>query len=743
MIALLPGATAAMAREVTGSERAPALLERLHRSRWFTERVEAQYRFHPLFQEFLRSRARATLGESAVGRLQRRAAAVLAREGRTEDALALLSESGGDPRRQARIVLQSAPGWLAQGRFQTLATALDGLPPDLVRADPWLTLRRAQSCGPFDTPRAEREYRRAYAMFRRQGARGGAVLAWFGTVWSILFRFGNYRPLDRWLHRFDEVCPRPRRFADPDTEARLLDNLVWALLWRRPWDRREPEMVRRLTRAIPRVRDGSVRAEIAFHLVGRAYWRAEPAEARRILERVRSRMGTSSPFEEAMLLGGEAVASWIGGEGPRCVDVVRRGVDLAREAGLHFFTLAMAGQGIYGALLQGDLALARSFVDEMLLMTEGGAPGAYAHYFHDHAAWVCLTEGRPAEAGRHVDLARAEELRAGPIAVGHTLLAAAMFHADQGEPAAALRDLAAVRRMARRTGFAYLELVSHFLEARMRLEVDDERRGLAALRAWLEQMRGSGVRFFFGWQREAATRLCAKALEAGIEKELVRDLIRNWRLEPGAALCAAPAWPWPVRVRTLGSFAVETDGRERARLRKAPRRTWLLLKLLVSHGGQDVPASRLADALWPDADGDRAARALATALHRLRRLLRCDAAIQSRDGRVSLSARHCWVDAWAVERLLDEADAALARGDAARAESLSARARALHAGPFLADDDEPWWVPLRERLRQRLQRTTYDDDRQLDRHRGGGVALEGRGGMEANRPGTRQDLTRG
>lgn len=706
-LALLPGASAAMARDLTGSARAPALLERLHRSRWFTERLDTprpQYRFHPPFREFLADRAGARLEPRTLERLRRRAAGLLVREHRGEEALALLRESGGDPAAQARIVLDSAAGWLADGRFQTLAAALKALPESMVARSPWLTLRRAQSLGPFDPRGAVDDYRRAYLAFRRRGERAGAVQAWHGIVWSVFYAFGDHRPLDRWLRRFDEVCPRPWRFPDADLEARVLDVFTYALLWRRPSDPRVPLAVRRLERVLPRVRDGAVRAEVGFHLVGRAYWRGDPAEARRVLELVRACVAeASSAFEEATLLGAEAMVAWISGQAERAIGVVRRGVELAREAGLYFFTLATAGQGVYGALMVADVPLARSFVDAMSPMAEN-APGAHAHYFHDHAAWVCLAEGKPAEAGRHVEKALAQAFRAGPIADGHTLLAWAMVLAARDERAGALRELAAARRLARRSGFAYLELVSHFLEAGMRLDWGRERPGLLSLRTWLGQMRRSGVRFFFGWQRETATRLCARALEAGIERELVRDLIPLWRLEPSASIRATSAWPWPVCIRTLGGFGVEARDHGPMRLRKAPRRTWLLLKALLAHGGRDVPASRLADALWPEAEGDRSARALASALHRLRRLLDCDAAIQYHDARVSLSDRHCWVDAWAVERLLDEAAAAAARGDNAGATALSARAAALHAGPFLDGHDEPWAAPLRERLRQRLAR---------------------------------------
>lgn len=65
--------------------------------------------------------------------------------------------------------------------------------------------------------------------------------------------------------------------------------------------------------------------------------------------------------------------------------------------------------------------------------------------------------------------------------------------------------------------------------------------------------------------------------------------------------------------------------------------------------GQKVPASRLADMLWPDAEGDKALQNLKVALHRLRRL-GCREGdepvnwVHVKQGRVSLVRGLCWVD---------------------------------------------------------------------------------------------------
>lgn len=131
-----------------------------------------------------------------------------------------------------------------------------------------------------------------------------------------------------------------------------------------------------------------------------------------------------------------------------------------------------------------------------------------------------------------------------------------------------------------------------------------------------------------------------------------------------------------------------------------------MLKLLIADGGQEVSESRLADALWPDAAGDAVYEACTTTLYRLRRLLgQEERAVTFHEGRLSLEQGYWWVDAWAFEALLDQAEQAERAGDGDRAMRLTEQAVGLYRGPFLATDaDEPWALATRERLRSRFIR---------------------------------------
>jgi DNA-binding SARP family transcriptional activator len=171
---------------------------------------------------------------------------------------------------------------------------------------------------------------------------------------------------------------------------------------------------------------------------------------------------------------------------------------------------------------------------------------------------------------------------------------------------------------------------------------------------------------------------------------------------PTAAQQPRTGWAAPstvrIALRTLGGFELAIDGLPLAVGKKPARRTLALLKAIVALGGRDVCRWSIADALWPDVDGDRAQNALEVALHRLRLRLGVPEALISRQGCLCLNPDLVWVDAFA---LCATAEAADPGGQGAPVEHTFA----LYRGPFLPhDSDCAWSARMRERLRARFAR---------------------------------------
>ena len=129
--AFLPVMTEQIAAQLTGMRAAGRMLNRLYQTRHFTERrfeTEPVYQYHPLFRDFLLSRAAQVFPAAEVKSLQLRAARLLEESNRVEAAIDLLS-AAGEPSELVRLILTHAPALFAQGRIQTLEAWLAKIPP--------------------------------------------------------------------------------------------------------------------------------------------------------------------------------------------------------------------------------------------------------------------------------------------------------------------------------------------------------------------------------------------------------------------------------------------------------------------------------------------------------------------------------------------------------------------------------------------------------------------------------------
>jgi DNA-binding SARP family transcriptional activator len=177
--------------------------------------------------------------------------------------------------------------------------------------------------------------------------------------------------------------------------------------------------------------------------------------------------------------------------------------------------------------------------------------------------------------------------------------------------------------------------------------------------------------------------------------------------DPPTPLLAGPAAgaatdiePPLLAIHTLGRFELFLEGAPLTFSGKPPRRQLEMLKILLASGGRNVPTGSVIERLWPDAEGDVAADALATMIKRVRRLLGSEKIIRVQHGELTLDRRLVRVDAWQFEEYLAGSREALCEGDEVRSEHLVRLALALYRGHFLpGDSDKPWSFAYRERLR--------------------------------------------
>ena len=331
-------------------------------------------------------------------------------------------------------------------------------------------------------------------------------------------------------------------------------------------------------------------------------------------------------------------------------------------------------------------------------------------HLHRLGSQIALADGDTTLALEHTEAALHIAARAGaPLYRALTCLAASEVHLECGAPEAAVNTLRQAEQIAEATGSAQLVCLSAFMRGYLALTSNAQAELENDLRLGFSLAARHGYRNFCWWSPRMMTTVCINALERNIETNYIQQLVQSRRLMPAATPIHVEAWPWPVRIYTLGRFGLLLRNQPARAGRKAQHKPLELLKALVALGGRDVSEDLLTSTLWPDAEGDAARQAFDTTLHRLRKLLGNGQALHLHDRKLSLESRICWVDSWAFERLLSEGETILANPasdpQGVALAHLVDRVHALYHGPFLGKEfGAAWSISLRERLRSRYLR---------------------------------------
>jgi hypothetical protein len=297
-------------------------------------------------------------------------------------------------------------------------------------------------------------------------------------------------------------------------------------------------------------------------------------------------------------------------------------------------------------LARDDVAAAARTLGALATVT-AAAPRLARCLYHLVASAVSLHQGATARAAEEGAAGARLAQEAGmPLARAAASVASAVALARGSGGDAELRQALAACGEA---GYRYGEVSCLAELADMALRRDEER-ALELVRSALSGARELGVGHLMWLGSEDLGDLLAFALERDVEAAYARELVRLRGIRPGRRARLLAAWPWPVRVEALDGLTVTVDGGARGAVAKTSKKPMELLRRLVTAGPRGVGRGFLADALWPDADGDRALHALETTIYRLRQALGDRAAIVVRDERVSLDEARVFVDVWARER---------------------------------------------------------------------------------------------
>jgi LuxR family maltose regulon positive regulatory protein len=693
-IAFLPDVTAALAQVLTGEQRAGALLADLHADHFFVDRKAqagpASYELHPLFRDFLCAHAAQTLGAAGVDEIRCRAAAALEASGQADAAAALLVEAG-DTERLLPLIEQHGEEMLRQARFATLRGWLERVrEPDFERAPRMLMWRGLCEFAAGD-PTWRTTIEQARRHLDRHRDLGGAFTV---RVWIMLTsaRVDDART----------VVAELRKLVEEHWDTSSPEQQVEALAQYRN-DIRMPEasaLIRDLHARAARLNEATLDAEAQLWL---GAFRANHCVPFGDVDGLREVESKTRPLIDAKQGSVRAranclaLASWHWIWSGTVADNRRALAELTAlgdVCGFHIDQNFVSQCALRSALACRDFEAAARW-EQLVRPMVRLVP--FRHLlFLVAAVRLAIERGDLPAAERY-----ANELQAHmPAQSGYVDYVPAMraqVELARGDGPAALACLEGAQQPAAGTPRSASPLLM-LVRAAAHLACGQREAAARAARGWLENSRQGGIARHFAAADRFVSQVLAFALRRQIEPAHARDLVRL--LEQPAPSTDIEEWPWPIRVRVLGTPQLEFGTGAPHAARRPQKKPLELLHFIVAGGGEPVAITAAMDALWPDTDGDAAKKAFDITLHRLRKLLGTDTAVRVEIGRVRLDPQQCWVDLFAFTRIVERIEHERLSDEAL--DDATSRALALYRGHLLDGVEAPWCITLRDRLRGRF-----------------------------------------
>ncbi len=704
--AFLPEMSAQTAEKLTEETSSNHILSQLKKNNYFIQQITpvGYYCYHPLFREFLLTVAKDYFNENQLKQIRQKAAIILADSGDIEGALQLFASSS-DWGNAIKMILSHAQVLITQGRNRTLIEWINNLPENVRDNNPWLLYWLAVALSSFDPGKSRVLFSRAHQIFEDQQQNTGTLLAWSGIMQSTLFEFHDFRPLEPWITWFENYTKNNISFPSPEVEISVIGGITGILAYTKPGLNNKEYWLKRALQLCRENHNPDISVRIYTNILFNHIWMGEFAQADILLREMNSiiQLYPASPLRliiariaEAMLYNSSVEYS------QQAVSSISEGLMIAEKSGVDIMSSMLFLHGVVGFLNQNDIKNAKEFLSNMEKRI--GKKHLHLCLYYFILAWYELITG---EAGKAVISAQKSvqlvEMVGAPFI--ETILRLTLINASyaNGNIGVCRRELEIVKELISRTESSYASYIYYLTESYHAFEQNDDVAGIVSLRAAMEIGKHNNyTTMVYFWRPEFMSKLCAKALEIGIEVKYAQLLIQKLNLSASKDHKHIENWPYPIRIKTLGSFEVYINDKPLPLTGQSQQKPFEMLKAIIALGGENIQCEKVSDLLWPEADGDMAYKVFTTTLQRLRKTLDNKEAIILDDGKISLDPRYIWIDIYPFMGLSEQAETQIKdkKTDMGEIEKLAQKAIMLYRGHFLEKDREsPWILPLRERLK--------------------------------------------
>jgi LuxR family transcriptional regulator, maltose regulon positive regulatory protein len=710
---VLPHMTAETAKRLTSMD-AEAIIARLLHKNFFLEQRQLEppiYQYHPLFRDFLMQMASRSIGPDALKDIMNHGAEIMAELGLGREAVSLYRKAVNFLP-MAEYILSQAPMLVAQGRTHTLNQWIDGFPADQMHAHPWLLFWKGVCLVHIHPAKGKDLFIQAYEAFVSSRDLIGQVFSWSALIQVFLMIRDTFEDLDRWIGEGQRLEPMIPEDAGPDIAGRFSSSFLFALSLR---NLGHPEFFRiqeRCENLLMHCTDNQVQDALGSYLSMSYVWMGQTNRMGALLKLSKPLMmhPDSPPVTKVNFLAVSSFYSIMVGDWDNARQAIEQYFTLSEKSGIRVYDFNVHGWASYMGVLTGDARLSQEHLEGMERLLSPRAVWDSGQY-HYTMALAALLARDFSHCRFHLDECRKIADYAGtPNPMGLSRVLEATFFIVQNDFKKAIEAIDCISRInvSQHTGHVFflkeLVLADCALAQKRKAEM------IAHLQAALSDAARNGIMMPLGLSRERLAVLFSEAIRADVETDMATEMIHRFQLLPSPENLIGQAWPWPIKLVTLGCFEIFLDNERLAISGKTPKKPLELLMLLVCKNGRSINREIVMDQLWPEADGDRAVQNINTTLHRLRKLLGRDDSIILEHGRLSLNSELCWVDAWHFEAMIEKAGS---EQHLEKRVDLLSRAIDLYAGPFSGNHDGiesgTWYA-------QRLKSVWVDAVLSLGRH---------------------------
>ena len=718
--ACLPNVTVQAAVQLSGNPDAAKILDDFYKRHLFIERrvgEEVIYNYHDLFRQFLRSRAAQFLGDNEFAMLLSTAGHLLEADADVENAFGLYREANDWPA-VTDLVLKNAERLQNQGRTRVISTWIAALPGELTAAMPWLQFWAGIALLEVDQPQAALWLEPAYDGFVAAADMHGQMSCAAAIVESHYNEMADYGMLDRWVPILERSLADSPRFATPLAEARVSAAALIGFTMRRPESPTLPRIAARLRELLETDMEVTARISAGGLLLTHYMVAGDRANAATLVELLDPLMSDPHLAPRRRILWMISRAAWDNGEAryAEAMATLSEAELLSEQNGFEgtLSHMVLLLTRFRTAFQQRDLVAAKAYLAHAAVCVRHPSR-LTSFYLSYYKAILALLQGRPDDAvdAGQATVALAEAVGVPALQRPSLIEVVASAYAMRRELEQALVNFRESRACCTAQQAPLFDAPIAVIETLIALR--DGANGAERLARSVAMLKDARNLTFLQYVPELVAEFAAAALAAGLEVDYIRELVRRRQLIPPSP--DNESWPWPVKISAMGAFTLAIEGTPMRSTGKAQRKSLDLLQSLIALGGRDIATSVVIGNLWPSPDGD-GGRAFESTLYRLRKLLGRDDAILLVDGKLTLNGKIVWVDAWALERRLDEVEAAIAAQEGGQLHGETADSIfTLYRGHFLEGEGEAAWVlGMRQRLRGRFLRNLVALGQDLESH---------------------------